>query len=39
MMSFAENIWVAIIEGGLLALILVGVGYFVNRRLERDKAI
>lgn len=38
MSTFEQDLWLAVIESGLLALILIGVGYFVNRRLEQDKA-
>lgn len=37
-MTFSEQLWLTIIDKAILAIGLLLVGYWINRRLERDKA-
>lgn len=37
-MTFSEQLWLTVIDNAILAIGILLVGYFINRRLERDKA-
>ena len=37
-MTFSEQLWLTIIDKAILAIGVLIVGYWINRRLERDKA-
>lgn len=37
-MTFSEQLWLNIIDKAILAIGVLIVGYWINRRLERDKA-
>ncbi len=37
-MTFSEQLWLTIIDKAILAIGVLLVGYWINRRLERDKA-
>lgn len=37
-LTLQQQMWLAVVDKGVLALVLVGVGYLANRRLERFKS-
>lgn len=37
-MSFSEELWLVIVDKAILAIGALIIGYWINRRLERDKA-